>query len=462
MVPRTKKVPLESVSSKISSNSFVDRSTRDSSLCHVLGGKHTSKLAAWKYSSTSTVSEEIGFEVCDNTLLPSHKTSHVGIVSSTGKRLMLPITLRRLAPAGGFPNPRDVHPERQDLIEQTERLLKQLFDASALSLCGSGKSALEKILTYLKSIHVERLFVAGYSCPDIVASAVRAGLQVIPVDVNSTTLEPLWQNELIDPERDSVILSNLYGLVDSCSLLNGIRWVDDACQAALSFDEERRVGSRALGVLSFGRGKAICGIGGGATLGLSERDDVGDRNFYDRLKLKTLYLFERPSLYWLPAAVPFLGVGETVYDREYPEDLLSLDRLAAAEAILSKLSVREDDVRVMSSKWDVAFKDIDIVLPNKERERKGSKTSPGLIRFPILFPTEEFRDKAYGKLINLGASKSYPAPLTDLCKGERQLILRTLPGAREVSRRILTLPTHRYVEERDVEETADIIRKILC
>jgi len=370
--------------------------------------------------------------------------------------------LRALPPAGGFPALGKVQAElkRGEVASRLVSMLTTIFETPAISLRNSGKSALEKIFASLAPLGIQRIIVGGYSCPDIVAAAVRSGLQVRPADLSTETLDFL--DEVIDPETDAVILSNLYGLVDSTARFARTRIVDDACQAAFSSERGHRIGTRGLGVLSFGRGKAFCGIGGGAILGLKDRDSEIDSNTLDLAKLALASALEDPNYYILPASLPFLGLGKTVYDRSYSNSAVSKEALATALVSLSEQAETKLDYLRKTLQWESLLSKLPLTLPSLERKKANGEIEQVLIRFPVICPDERSRDLLFQRLRLLGVSKSYPAPLTDLCKGERLFESRVLPGARSISRRILTLPSHRSVSEQDVEKIESEIRRVLC
>lgn len=357
---------------------------------------------------------------------------------------------RCLAPAGGFPSPSLVHRYLRDreLLQKTESVLSQLFSCHQVSFFGSGKQALEVVL---QSFPAGTVAVAGYSCPDIVAAAVRAGHRVFPLDVSAETLEPNFQ----EFDSDILVLSNLYGLVDP--VLSGVPVVDDACQAAFSFTNSgERVGTRGLGILSFGRGKAFCGVGGGVALGVSSKPvELADRKI-DLLKLQLSCIFERPELYFLPQNLPFLHLGETHYKSDYPHSLISEVQLATALAQLQSEEENRELYTRQTAKWsEMLSESVNLSLPAKNRGLAGS----ALTRFPILLNSLRQRDYAYSKLHHLGASKSYGAVLTEICRDESRLVKRDLPGAKSVAERLLTLPTHRFVTLNDMERVREVLKR---
>ena len=87
------------------------------------------------------------------------------------------------------------------------------------------------------------------------------------------------------------------------------------------------------------------------------------------------------------------------------------------------------------------------------------------LRFPILFKNKDIREKAL-KLVTqqrLGASTSYPTPLNQIGEFKKYLVNDgDFRGAQFVSDRILTLPTHPYVKESDIEKIVSIVHSVTC
>ncbi len=362
--------------------------------------------------------------------------------------------MRCLAPAGGFPSPGAVFKSSLDseLVAGFEKQLKSLFDNQSVSICSSGKEAIQIIAQYLTSRGYKKLIMGAYSCPDVVAAAVRGGLKVGLVDINSKTLEPKFLNA--NPNEDVLLLSNLYGLTDSVAGLSQYKIIDDACQACLSFDGNSRVGSRGLGVLSFGRGKAICAVGGGAIIGFGENPEVYPERLFTLSRLLAYSILEHPNLYWIPSSLPFLKLGETIFEPDYRDSPLTSGQIAAASEAIKINNIESEGRKKVSAMYVSALDRKKVILPVLERE---TSLTAILTRFPILVP--ENRDQVYSELVKagLGASLSYPASLDTLCKGYVED--GSYEGAKRAALQIITLPTHRYVSEKDINRAAEIIKR---
>ncbi|HQH28603.1 MAG TPA: DegT/DnrJ/EryC1/StrS family aminotransferase, partial [Oligoflexia bacterium] len=252
--------------------------------------------------------------------------------------------------------------------------------------------------------------------------------------------------------------------------------IDDACQALLSRTAEGRVGLRpgVIGVASFGRGKALCGTGGGAVLWPEERQDCSLHHevlehvqacspalrgsLADCLRSALFWILENPLLYTIPANMPFLKLGGTFPEFGFRRGGISSVQLYQALAQLIDAEERAAGLRGKVKLWAEALSSLKIIHPFTERGFDfDGMISP--IRYPVLFPNNEIRDHAFAAMqkAGLGVSKSYPAPLSGY-EPLRQFILpNDCPQAEDVAARILTLPVHHYVRPEDIELGAKII-----
>ena len=87
------------------------------------------------------------------------------------------------------------------------------------------------------------------------------------------------------------------------------------------------------------------------------------------------------------------------------------------------------------------------------------ESSPIYLRFPVVFDSEIVRETALRMLrdAGIGAGRMYPKTLAssfpDFADG-------VYPGAEHVAHCLLTLPTHHYVMDRDIDRMVDIIGSI--
>jgi hypothetical protein len=136
----------------------------------------------------------------------------------------------------------------------------------------------------------------------------------------------------------AVVIVHPYGIpidIDSLAPAMGeTLTIEDAAQGAGASLHERPLGSMgALGALSFGRGKGVTSGRGGALLanddtGQAVLDDVelplnGPAGWSDVAIAAALAWLSHPRIFWAPALLPFLHLGETVYKPPVPPGPIS-------------------------------------------------------------------------------------------------------------------------------------------
>src|SRR5262249_56397928 len=211
--------------------------------------------------------------------------------------------------------------------------LKARLAVRGVFLVSSGKAAFTVILKSLASSSTRRrVVIPAYTCFSVPSAIVKADLDVVLCDVEPETLDFNFTEleSLLDEQVLCVVPTHLFGRpanVDHVKRLcegKGIVVVEDAAQAMGG-----RSGGRLLGTLgdvaffSLGRGKNLtCGTGGiiltnslsiakliKAEYATLQDPPLGDvlRNW---LEMVFMHVFIHPALYWLPAGLPFLRLGE--------------------------------------------------------------------------------------------------------------------------------------------------------
>jgi dTDP-4-amino-4,6-dideoxygalactose transaminase len=156
-------------------------------------------------------------------------------------------------------------------------------------------------------------------------------------------------------------------------------------------------------------------------------------------------LFFRPSLYWLP----FLHLGETVFTLDI--NVAGMSEFAAA--LGAELLPRYEAARLERARRGEAL---------AERLEGGRLLQPlgplgagnAYLRLPLLVE-EGRRQELLARLARLGATGMYPLPLGELRGTANHLgpqAAESYPHARRLSRRLLTLPLHGLLLERDLQE----------
>lgn len=349
-------------------------------------------------------------------------------------------------------------------VETLEAEIGRHFGARHVALVSSGTAALVISLRALKAQQPGRteVVIPAYTCFSVPAAVVKAGLKPVLCDINPSTfdLDEAGLERAIGANTLAVVAHHLFGIASDidrvrarCAPL-GIAVIEDAAQAM-----GIEVGGRALGTLgdiglfSLGRGKHLtCGSGGviltksDALAGAIRRACAAlpQQTAIETLKSLAVVLvmavFTRPSLYWIPASLPFLGLGRSVYPTHVKVKRLSAVSAALLQNWRARLRRAHDDCARTSG--DLG-KRLGLPLPH-------GPAHPYL-RLPILVGTPEMRDGIYeqSRRAGFGMSRAYPTPVSDIPELADAFAGQRFPAARIVAQHILTIPTHHWVSAGD-------------
>lgn len=328
-------------------------------------------------------------------------------------------------------------------------------------LTDSGTSA----LTLAIKVAVPRndvVALPAWGCYDLATAAEGADVNVVLYDVDPATLAPDQASlqRALEAGARAVVLAHFYGVpVDIDRIRDAAAdadatLIEDAAQAIGGSWRGRPLGALgALGILSFGRGKGLNGGGGGALL--LNRSQASSRTLSDAhagwgevLRATAQWLLARPAIYALPAALPFLKLGETVYHA--PDAPRALSRASAAmvqanwQHAHAAAGIRRRNARRLmdavrpDSKWQT------IVVP------QGGEA--GYLRLPLVAGSA--RDEtALADGARLGIMPGYPETLLSLAQMRARCVNAAdrFDGAETLARSLVTLPTHELLTPADLQ-----------
>jgi len=349
-------------------------------------------------------------------------------------------------------------------VQTLEAEIGEHFGARHVALVSSGTAALAISLKALKAQQPERteVVIPAYTCFSVPAAVVTAGLKPVLCDIHPSTfdLDESGLGRAIGPNTLAVVAHHLFGIASDvdrvrarCAPL-GIAVIEDAAQAMGIEVNGRALGTLGdIGLFSLGRGKHLtCGSGG---VILTKSDALAEairrecralpqQTGLDTLKSLAVVLamavFTRPALYWIPASMPFLGLGRSVY----PTDV-KVKRLSAVSAALLqnwRARLRQAHEACARTSGDLG-KRLGLPLPHGP--------SHPYLRLPILVGTPEMRDHLYelGRRAGFGMSRAYPTPVSDIPELADLFAGQRFPSARIVAQHILTIPTHHWLSAGD-------------
>ena len=371
--------------------------------------------------------------------------------------------------------------------------LKEMAPGSAVFWMSTGSAALTLCCQALRGSGGRgEVIMPAYTCPSLPAAAIRAGLKPVLCDTerNSFRMDLDDLSSRLGPDTRAVIAVHLLGIperiveIREMTQKHNIVLIEDAAQAfgnaigvekgePESADGQKRLGTIGdIGIFSFRRGKPLGLLGGGVILANTKSTEEAVRAQYDLLSgsvtpsrfsylinLLLYSMFFNPRFYWIPQRMPWLQLGETIFTLDYEVKRLhpivrrlggsifpGFERIRRLRRELAKC-YRERLERLMQE-----F----IYLPDVGDE------GIALLRFPLILKSGEKRVRILSELKRngLGATGSYPVPLNELPGAAAYFDGKEVyPNAKYVSERILTLPLHEYVTERDIEKMTEIIKK---
>ncbi len=345
-------------------------------------------------------------------------------------------------------------------------MLATEFGAAQVLLTDSGTSALVLALRMVAKAGLP-VAMPAYACVDLIAAARRADVRVRFFDIDPHTLSPDMDSltRVVTADVCAIVVAHLYGFpadmpaVMAIAARAGVPVIEDAAQHACATIDRRPAGSFGdLAVLSFGRGKGTTSGRGGALLARNETPftitdhDLGNRalGLGDLAVAKASWLLGRPSIYGLPASIPALHLGETVYHEAGEPRAMSRAAAALLTRTLRGMKAAAVARRAVARRLSAAVAESS-VLTGVHPIASGEA---GYLRFPVLM------DHVVEGAPDLGIARGYPRPLAK--EPEAQPCLadgsESTPGATQLAAGLVTLPTHHLLSERDIQKVSQWVR----
>jgi dTDP-4-amino-4,6-dideoxygalactose transaminase len=357
-------------------------------------------------------------------------------------------------------------------LRDLEAQLARYFGVHRVFLVSSGKAALTVILRSLHALTGRReVVIPAYTCFSVPAAVLKAGLTVRVCDIDGSTLDfdRARLEQMVGSDTLCIVASTLFGLPSELEparaicAVRGAYLVEDAAQAMGAVHEGRQLGTRGdVGFFSLGRGKPLtCGSGGIIVTSSPMIAEALARTYAavpaprfasaasELIRVAVMMLLIRPRLYWLPAALPFLKLGQTLFPEDFPVTRLS-DAQAGLLRSWERRLAEANGRRSATARYILE----DLGLSD------GGRATPPYLRLPLLAPTRETRDRlhAMSREQGLGLSLMYPAPITEIPAVKRAVGRCADATARDIADRLLAAPTHHLVSDRDRARICRLLR----
>jgi perosamine synthetase len=166
----------------------------------------------------------------------------------------------------------------------------------------------------------------------------------------------------------------------------------------------------------------------------------------DFAKLAFMAIFIQPRLYWIPNALPFLRLGQTIFPKRVAVKRLSGMQAGLLHDFQHRLS--QSNQRRSETAASVS-RQMSLSLPQGP--------SHPYLRVPVLAETPQGRERihSFAQRRGLGVSRAYPTPINAIPEISHLFDGRRFPTAQRVSEHIFTIPTHQWLSEKDQRAIAE-------
>jgi dTDP-4-amino-4,6-dideoxygalactose transaminase len=358
---------------------------------------------------------------------------------------------------------------RSGAREALERDVARHFGMQHAFAVSSGKTALLCILQALHALTGRRkVIVPAYTCYSVPSAIVRAGLVPVPCDIARGTFDYDYDRlePLLGPDVLCALSIHLFGIpADTRRLIarcrpHGIAVVEDAAQALGIRSNGEWLGTRGdVGFFSLGRGKNVTCVGGGivvtsdAAIARALQTQVDDLPVPGRgeglrklAELSLMSVFIWPYLYWVPAGIPALKLGETIYDPGFAAMRLSDEQACVLEGWRERAAALASVRLAAAAHYRRA-------IPSTTR----ADGDVPYLRLPLVTSDPAVRARILRDGRALGVGVMYPGSLAAIPELGKWLAGERYPEADRVAATLVTLPTHPLVTDRDRRRIAGIV-----
>jgi dTDP-4-amino-4,6-dideoxygalactose transaminase len=363
---------------------------------------------------------------------------------------MLPRNLfRRIAPVG---NP---------ISLKTCGALPALLDDPRIRLVQSGTAALAAAVSVAKMAKPvdgkPEIIIPAYCCPDVVAAVVYNNCTPVLVDfiADRPYMDIDAIKNAITTNTIAVIAVNFLGIPERCKQIreafaaHNIVLIEDSAQW---FPEQGNLFDNYEGdlvVLSFGKGKPVSLLGGGALicrnptlplerlqLAVAQQSSPAWRL---RLLLTVYNLAIHPLLHWMLELVPFIEMGVTRYKPLAVMAAFDSGKIPFLQENIEKYRRRQAQHAAVATDHNNGGIDLPAVCETYHGQR--------LLRYPLLMANRDRAQSAieYSKQQGQGRSPLYQHTLDAISETDRLVSSGAATvNAKSFAQRLVTLPTHLY------------------
>ena len=376
---------------------------------------------------------------------------------------------------------------RADTTELFGNKLKDYLGVRHCFLTSSGTSTLYLALCSLKELsNKDEVIIPAYTCPSVLAAVIKAELKPVLCDLDKekSSFDYHELKSKISNRTLSIISVHLFGIPEDSFKINhtisslNVFHIEDAAQSFGTSIKNVEDNTRSqvmlgtigdIGIYSFGRGKPLTLMQGGAITTNSDviakilsqkADDLSpstNTEIVMAIVSSLLYsIFSHPRLFWIPQNLPFLKLGKTIFNIDFKTK--QIDAFTSALGLLM--------IEGIAKATSIRAKKSDLITQKLSRFMNFFITNnsdiSSFLRFPLLMKSKTQKESVLSELKSkgLGATEMYPTTL-NLFKDTKKYFNGTsqYKNAQSFSERILTLPLHEFLTENDVDKIKSTLLK---
>ena len=361
--------------------------------------------------------------------------------------------------------------------------LSAAFAGRDVLVCGSGTQALAMALLDARSrssAAVPEVILPAYGCPDLVAASLYAGVfpRLVDTAPGEWGYDAARLREALSANTVALVGVNLLGTGDQATELHaiatahGVPLIQDSAQHLPQDLSVPWLGDYV--VLSFGRGKPLNLLGGGALLypreragalaSLQTRPVAGSREWPPVRRLESLAfnIATHPRVYGVARRLLGASLGRTQYKPLAALESVSPGKVIELESALALYRERPGyDAGIWAAACGTWLQGGVAPLTCT------SGATPGglRLRMALLARDRRMRDEIVAVLESrgLGATALYGQSMERLDDVPADVANQgPFPNSADLAERLFTLPTHSAVTPRDVRLTQESVRAVLA
>jgi len=367
------------------------------------------------------------------------------------------------------------------VVESFSEQVRLFTKASQVYAVNSGRASLYITFRVLAGQSERKnIIIPAFICPSVAKAIVKAGLNVILCDIRGDDfgIDPDALEKLLTFNPLAVVATHLFGYPSDLSAIikiasrNGIVVVEDAAQSFGAEWNSQPVGAlTSVSIFSFGMSKALSTMGGGL---IAVNDKILAENFgafFDGLphpgrgsqlvglsKIAALSVLSRSQ-----HLGPLMYIWKKYFQRSSDLDDFDLARYSSAQAAIA-VRLMERFKEIIDSRRTIALQLEKGLrgLPGISVPQIPPESSPVYLRFPVVVEDVTVREQLVKRLSQNGINVSQ---MYDMRSFEAVRCVASsrsrYPVTEYLCRRMVNLPTHAYLTERDISTMIETFHRVL-